>query len=360
MEKKLLVIFTGGTICTTIKNGVMSTTTKATAALIDLFKKSSSLYKDCVYLDEGKKFNILSENMTVSKWNEIIEYFQETLPTLSEYSGIIVAHGTDTLAYSTALFSQLLKGIAIPVFFVSSNHPILLEDDTPNPAANGAENFRTAVECICRNIKPGVYVTYKNPDDGLMYLHKGEHLTQCEIYDENFYSKDALDITDPNLRVFETVNKYESFTTDNLPIMKMKDKRLEDCILKVVPFVGLNYDMLNPEKAKAILHGTYHSGTACVVRTADNSDYTSEANSILYFFDKCAAYNIPFYYSPSKVGEKDTVYASVPFIEKHTAPNGQRIQIHYGQTDELMYVKLLIAYSLNFTQEQINEFLFQE
>ena len=360
MEKKILVIFTGGTICTTIKNGVMITTTKATAALIDLFKKSSSLYKDCVYIDEGKRFNILSENMTVSKWNEIIEHFQETLTTLSEYSGIIIAHGTDTLAYSTALFSQLLKGITIPVFFVSSNHPILLEDDTPNPDANGTENFIAAVECICQNIKPGVYATYKNPDDELMYLHKGEHLTQCEIYDENFYSKDALDITNHNTCVFKTVSEYESFKTDHLPIMKMKGKYLEDCILKVTPYVGLNYDMLNPQKAKAVLHGTYHSGTACVVRTAANLDYILEPNSILYFFDKCAANNIPFYYSPSKVGEKDTVYASVPFIEKHTASNGQRVQIHYGQTDELMYVKLLIAYSLNFTQEQIDKFLIQE
>lgn len=359
MKKNILVIFTGGTICTTIKNGVMSTTTKATAALIDLFKKSSSLYKDRVYLEEGKRFNILSENMTVSKWNKIIEYFQETLPTLSEYSGIIVAHGTDTLAYSTALFSQLLKDITIPVFFVSSNHPILLEDDTPNPVANGTENFRAAIECICRNIKPGVYATYKNPDDGLMYLHKGEHLTQCDIYDENFYSRDALDITDPNLCVFETVNEYESFKVDHLPIMKMKNKHLEDCILKVVPYVGLNYDMFNPQNAKAVLHGTYHSGTACVVKTAENSEYISESNSILYFFDKCAAHSIPFYYSPSKIGEKDTVYASVPFIEKHTSPNGQRVQIHYGQTDELMYVKLLIGYSLNFTQEQIDKFLIQ-
>lgn len=360
MKKKILVVFTGGTICTTIKNGVMSTTAKAASALIEIFKKSTSLYKDTVRFKEGKKFNILSENMTVNKWNEIIEYFQETLPLLSEYSGIIVAHGTDTLAYSTALFSQLLKGITIPVFFVSSNYPILLEDDSPNPMANGAENFRAAVECICKNIVPGIYATYKNPDDQLMYLHKGEHLTQCEIYDENFYSRDALDVTDPSSTPFETVIEYDKFETSHLPIMKLEDRHLEDCILRVTPYVGLNYDMLCPEKAKAVLHGTYHSGTACVVRTTESPDYLSGANSILYFFDRCADNNIPFYYSPSKIGEKHTVYASVPFIEKHIAPNGQKIQIYYGQTDELMYIKLLIAYSLDFTQEQIDKFLSEE
>ncbi len=356
MSKKVLVIFTGGTICTTIENGIMSTDASATSALIELFKKSDSPCKKDVEFEKGKIFNILSENMTIKKWNEIIEYFQEILPTVSDFDGIIVAHGTDTLAYSTALFSLLLKGLSIPVFFVSSNNPILCENGTPNPKANGAENFRAAVECICKGISPDVYATYKNPEDNRMYLHKGENLIQCCIYDENFYSADALDITDIDKAEFNTAEKHDKTSIDCLPIMKIKGKKLEECILKITPYVGLNYDMIDQKKAKAILHGTYHSGTSCVVRTAENPDYSNNKGSILYFFDKCAEDNIPFYYSPSKTGAEHTVYASVPFIENHTC-NGQRVRIHYGMTDELMYAKLLIAYSMSFTEKQIEEFM---
>lgn len=356
MSKNILVVFTGGTICTTIKNGVMSTDASATAALIELFYQSDSPCKENVRFEMGKFFNILSENMTIKKWNELIEYFQSELPSFSKYDGIIVAHGTDTLAYSCALFSLLLNGLPIPVFFVSSNNSILREDGTPNPLANGAENFRAAVECIFKGITPDVYATYKNTEDSRTYLHKAEKLIQCVIYDDNFYSTDAIDITDIDSASICTVDSYGSLSPDEIPIMKMKGKRLEDCILKINPYVGLNYDMLNPYKAKAVLHGTYHSGTSCVAKTDYTTDHSKETSSILYFFDKCAEGNIPFYYSPSQTGAEHTVYASVPLIEKHRC-NGQKVRFCYGMTDELIYAKLIIAYSLGFSESQIEELM---
>ncbi len=356
MDKNILVVFTGGTICTTIKNGIMSTDNSAPAALTELFYKSDSPFKSTVKFKSSESFNILSENMTVQKWNEIIKYLQRELLNCSEYDGIIIAHGTDTLAYSCALFSLLLKGISIPVFFVSSNNSILCEDGTPNTNANGAENFRAAVECICKGIAPDVYATYKNTEDSRTYLHRAQALIQCTIYDDNFYSADALDITDIENAELDTVESYCGANFDSLPIMKMRGKSLTDCILKINPYVGLNYDMLNPQKAKAVLHGTYHSGTACVVKTSEIQSHRDEVNSILYFFDRCAENNVPFYYSPSKIGAEHTVYASVPFIENHSC-NGQKVRIYYGQTDELMYAKLLIAYSLGFSESQIEKLM---
>ncbi len=344
---KILVVFTGGTICTTIDDGTMSPDPMAAAALIGLYKRSASRCKDAVELVPGKMFDILSENMTVGKWNLLIDYFQQILPALTGYSGIIIAHGTDTLAYSTALFSQLFKGINLPVIFVSSNYPILCQDGSANPKANGNANFRAAVECICEGLCPGVYATYENPEDCRMYLHRGAQLIQCRVYDDNFYSRDALDITDrANLPRAE-----KALPCGEMPILAMGKARLTDCILKVNPYVGLNYDMLNPAKAKAVLHGTYHSGTACV----GNGD----ANSILYFFERCAAKNIPFYFAPALTGQGATVYASVPDIEKHEA-NGQKVRFHYGMTEELLYAKLLLGYSLGFSQNEIEELLKEE
>ncbi|MBR5773269.1 MAG: asparaginase [Clostridia bacterium] len=353
MSKNILVVYTGGTICTTIKDGVMSTDASATSALTELFYKSDCIYKNTVALEKGRFFNILSENMTIDKWNEIIAYFQEIIPTLSQYDGIIIAHGTDTLAFSCALFSVLLKGISIPVFFVSSNNPILCEDGTKNPLANGAENFRAAIECICKGISPDVYATYRNTDDGRMYLHKAGSLIQCAIYDDNFYSADATDITDIENMVFDSADSIRT-DIEALPIMRMRGKELTDCVLKVNPYIGLNYDVFNLEGVRAVLHGTYHSGTSCVMRTSENPSYNK--SSILYFFEKCASKNIPFYYSPSQTGAEHTVYASVPFIEAHRYSE-QKIRICYGQTDELMYAKLIIAYSVGLNESETDELL---
>ena len=57
-EKQILVVFTGGTICTTIKNGEMNTDSEAPMALIDFYKKSDSFCKDKVHLKKGEEFII--------------------------------------------------------------------------------------------------------------------------------------------------------------------------------------------------------------------------------------------------------------------------------------------------------------
>ncbi len=359
--KNILTIFTGGTICTTIKNGVMNTDRAASAALIDFFKKSNSPYKTDVNIEQGKFFGILSENMTVDTWNAIIAHFIDNMHTISKYDGVIIAHGTDTLAYTTSLFSILLRGFGIPVIFVSANYSIVTEDGEQNPISNGIDNYTAAIECICRNIVPGVYATYKNPEDGRMYLHNGGHLIQCRIYDDNFYSRDAIDITDSDNVDLSGLWASAESNTNDLPIMKLRYKKLTNCILKISPYTGLNYDMFNLDCAKAVLHGTYHSGTSCVVRTAHSLQYENNNSSVLAFFDRCANRDkpIPFYYSPCRTGNKFNVYASVPYIETHTA-NNQRPVILYGQTDELVYVKLLFAYSIDLPKDKIQMFLDNE
>ncbi len=342
-KKRIFVIFTGGTICTLIKNGVMDTDNKATSALIDFYKKSNSFCKDEIDFTEGESFHILSENMTVDCWNKLTLYFLNNIEKLREYDGIIIAHGTDTLAYSTSLFSVLLKGFEIPVIFVSSNFSIMNEDGSENSQANGNINFKAAVECIYKGICSGVYATYKNPNDRRIYLHNGSHLIQCTIYDENFYSRDPLNITSLDKLNLKDLWWREKDNKNNMLILKLKDKALENCILKINPYVGLNYDLYNLEKVKAVLHGVYHSGTSCVVKNHKDAEYDN--SSVLYFFDKCAELNIPFYYSPSLTGDGCNVYASVPYIKNHTA-NGQKPIILYGDTEELVYAKLLVKYSL--------------
>lgn len=354
MNKRILVIFVGGTICTTVKNGEMNTDEKAAVALVDFYNRSNSFCKSETELVSRKPLNILSENMTADKWNEIIAEFKNALNGEACYDGIIVAHGTDTLAYSTALFSILLKGLKAPVIFVSSNRSIVNENGTKNENANGVDNFKYAVECIYKGIDSGVYAVYKNTEDGKIYLHKGENLIQCAVYDDNFYSRDAVDITH-----IEKVQLKKSKNTVNyadIPLMRMGNSPLSDCILKVNPYVGLNYDMFNLKNVKAVLHGTYHSGTACVVKTCENQDVLSNKNSILHFIDECAKLNIPFYYSPSDVNSVKTVYASVPYI-KNFESNSQKAKILYGDTEELLYAKLLLAYSLDMNDKQIDNLL---
>ena len=331
--KKIFVIYTGGTICTTLKDGKISIDPTAAAALTTLYKKRQDALPDIEFKD-GRFFGILSENMTVENWNIITNYLKETLPTLSDFDGVIMAHGTDTLAFSAALLSQLLKGFSLPVFLVSSNKSIIKSDGSRNPAANGVDNFAAAVSLINSGIKPDVYAPYKN-SDGKTYLHKGENLKQCEIYSDDFYSRDMVDMSKA---LPSTDNDHCSAQTPALFELK---KPLKDCVLKIDPYVGLNYSRISLEGVKAVLHTTYHSGTACV--DGAQKDEASDC-SVLSLIDRCQKQNIPFYFAPAKRGEEQSVYATVPYIE-HRNAYGEAPAFCYGDTTETLYAKLIIEYS---------------
>jgi L-asparaginase/Glu-tRNA(Gln) amidotransferase subunit D len=188
--KNILLVLVGGTICTALtEHGTLSVSSNAGTKLVQGFMASDSPYKEQVNITTSENLGILSENMTVDKWNLILKTYKKAVSE-KEYDGVIFAHGTDTLAYSASLFSMLLADTKIPVFFASSNARL----DTST--ANGNENFRCAVECICRDLAPNVYVLYKNISDGRMYLHLGSRLEQCKNYSEDFFSNGAIDITE--------------------------------------------------------------------------------------------------------------------------------------------------------------------
>ena len=333
----ILLILCGGTICTAVNetdDGVYrSISDEAVILLTDNYYLSDSPFKENVKFTVSENFRILSENMTVDKWNELIHYFRRESRYFNKYDGIIVAHGTDTLAYSSALFSLLLRNIGIPVFLVSSNEPLT------SPKANGNENFRRAVECICLRITPNVYAIYKNPSSGRILLHLGSRLTQCRNYSEDFYSIGYIDITeftddDDYSRLFKDikVNSSAVLNLDECP-------DLHNCVLKIDPYVGLDYHAFDYSRFRAVLHGTYHSGTACAEKTKDSLGYGTQ--SILHLLDICPP-NVEVFLSPARnTGE---IYDSVGIISNHAQ---RKVHFLYGCTNEMTYVKLLLAYALD-------------
>ncbi len=342
--KKILLILVGGTICTALNEyGTLSISEGAGVKLIENFKNSNSPFKDEVEIKPTENLFILSENMSIPNWNLILDTYRKYINT-DNFDGVIFAHGTDTLAYSTSLFSLILANTDIPVFFVSSNARLDSE------RANGNDNFRYAVELISKGIEPNVYTTYKNISDGRMYLHLGSRLKQCANYSEDFFSEGAIDITDISDKVIEEIKEKFPHKEKSLLIDINGDWHLKNCVLMITPYVGLDYNSFNYSKFSAILHGTYHSGTAC------SEPYE---NSLLYLMDISEKENpgIDIYLSPSK--NSGEIYDTVRVIGSHKA---NKIKFLYGCTNETAYAKLVLAYSIfkdkkdieNFISNQIN------
>lgn len=338
--KKILLILTGGTICTTVnQKGVRAIYGQAASVLQQGFMESDSVYRNEVVFNTTENFGILSENMTPDKWNQLLSYFRSV--NFGEgYNGIIIAHGTDTLAYSAAMLSLLFAGRNIPVFLVSSALPLEQEN------ANGHIHFRTAVEWICKELPAGVYVPYRN-ENGKLFMHFASRLEQCKNYSNDFYSVGAMDIT----KGFTPKAKKQAKGVVSVPCCNpMGTWEFEKGVLAIQPYVGLNYQTLSLEGVRYILHGTYHSGTVCTQIEREGEPYNEY--SVLTLLDRCQKKNIPVFFAPAQ--NSGEVYESVPIMVNHA---GDTAGFVYGCTYEMAYAKLLLACSLDMNLQETKTFL---
>lgn len=119
-DKKVLLIHTGGTIgMKKTANGYMPVAgflKEALAAIPDMSRDDFpawELYEMSPLLD--------SSNMTVAEWNSIAAVIYEKY---NDYSGFVVLHGTDTMAYTASALSFILSGLNKPVVLTGSQIPL--------------------------------------------------------------------------------------------------------------------------------------------------------------------------------------------------------------------------------------------
>lgn len=333
-EKKpeILLVLTGGTICSSVNKEGHRYSNAEEVKIVEAFRNSSSPFRDAVGFQKKIPLDVLSENMTVERWNDLLNM----LKTVEEdrFKGIIILHGTDTLAYTSSLLAITLAGMKIPVCLVSSQLPL---DHT---ATNGHANFRASVELIMNGIAPNVYAVYRNSDN-VIYAHYGAHLQQCANYSDDFYSNDAMAIPNPANASLEGI----AFETGCRYVERISP--LSSCVLRLMPYVGLDYSRLDLNGIRAVVHGTYHSQSVCVQRGKGMGDY--DEASILHLLDVCNRARIPVFLAPCS--PEAFRYESTGDALGHGAA------YIYGMTNEMAYVKTLIGAALGLRGKELQTFL---
>lgn len=282
----ILVIFTGGTIGSVERNGVVSLKDSGAFPLLDIAK-------DKAHFESLELCNIMSENVTPDFWCLLYNVIKAI--DYNKYDGIIITHGSDTLCYTSCALHELLWQHPLPIVLVAANRPI---DEN---GSNAVINFETAIsfidECNIRS-EHGVFVSWSN-DDGICHIYYGDDLLQSRVFENRFgaaFSEKA-----------KYVNGELVSFSDNLHkgMLNMKPSFCSD-ILKIVPYPGINYGVYESSlnSVKAVLHGTYHSSTVC--------------ESFAEFADSCKKHKIPLFvesadsnaniYETAKIYNREGVY----------------------------------------------------
>lgn len=293
---RILVIFTGGTIGSSAKDGYISPDGNTRYQLLTMYRETT---KDLQEFDVDMPYTVLSENLDGSHMTELVQSLNHHIKS-EKYAGIIVTHGTDTLQYTAAAAGILFSEISIPVILVSSNYP--LEDER----ANGLTNFVAAVEYIKNNGHPGVYVSYQNRGQEVK-IFLACSLLRYDIYSDEIRNLAEMTVENsinPQLHHTKTFlyeqggeNEKIILTHNNIDLSHF-DFGKTSPIKYILPYPGMQYEMPG-EGTKAILFGSYHSGT---IQTA--------SHELQSFCKNIKERNIPMYICgvPEGIGYESTKY----------------------------------------------------
>ncbi|MFM7795788.1 MAG: Glu-tRNA(Gln) amidotransferase subunit GatD, partial [Candidatus Nitrosotenuis sp.] len=192
---KILLLSTGGTIASRIDYRTGSVTPALTAQELNASVPELS---EVANIDAEVLFSEYSENITPDQWIGIAKKLDSLAK--SEYAGIIVAHGTDTMQYTSAFLSFSLSGFPKPIVLVGSQR------SSDRPSSDAALNLIGAAKFIVKSNINGIFVAMHNSEnDDNVACHLGTRVRK------NHTSKrDA----------FETVGDKPAFIVSNDKIVQ--------------------------------------------------------------------------------------------------------------------------------------------
>ena len=142
---KILIISTGGTFNAVPTDSGLQPQFNET----DLRERLKPISEGC-NLSFQNLLNIDSANIEPKHWKLMSESIKEHYQS---QDGIIIIHGTDTMAYTSSMLSHMLEGIPIPVIITGSQLGI------SDPLSDGLENMRLSIY-MARSNYTGVYVVF--------------------------------------------------------------------------------------------------------------------------------------------------------------------------------------------------------
>ena len=315
--KSILLITTGGTIASA--QGAEGLTPQFSAA--ELLRYAGGLeahYK----VDALELLNLDSSNIAADEWITIARAIYEALP---RYDGVVITHGTDTMAYTASMISFMLRGLKKPVVFTGSQMPI------DNPLTDARNNLYTAFAAVEKGI-PGVSIAFDR-----------KIIPGCR----------AVKVRTMGFEAFESVNAgylaevYADGLRPNVPAPKHPDSfvELRDQIcrdvflLKLTP--GINPDvltMLKDMRYRGIVIEAFGAGGMQFVRTnlLEHLRALTEAGVAVVVCSQCLyeASNLGIY----EVGQKLLSCGVISARDMTTEAVVTKLMWALGQTDDLRRV----------------------
>jgi glutamyl-tRNA(Gln) amidotransferase subunit D len=216
---ELSIVSTGGTIASRIDYRTGSVTSQSDAAAI--LHSIPELANIGNYTTKSL-YTILSENMTPAIWKELAGAVYEEIKR--GVSGVIVTHGTDTMAYSAAALSFMID-TPVPIVFVGSQR------SADRPSSDNAINAVCAAKAATSDLGEVTVVMHEGTSDDICAIHRGTRVrkmhTSCRDAFKSIGIRSIGSVAYPSLEV-----KLEDFAVRrNTCRLALKNNIDEKCAL---------------------------------------------------------------------------------------------------------------------------------
>ncbi|MGC8599104.1 MAG: Glu-tRNA(Gln) amidotransferase subunit GatD [Thermoplasmata archaeon] len=109
-------------------------------------------------------FSILSENMKVKNWKVIAE---EAFKDLDDSRGIIIPHGTDTMAYTASALAFMIQNLPSPIILVGAQR------SSDRPSSDAYLNLIYSLKLVETDLGEVVISMHGSTSDTFVQVHRG-------------------------------------------------------------------------------------------------------------------------------------------------------------------------------------------
>lgn len=244
MKKRILLIYTGGTIGMNKSDDGYA---PQAGFLQGLLKNIPVLYNDSMPEWELLELNPLldSSNMTVVEWNRIGSIIEEHY---YNFDGFVILHGTDTMAYTASALSFSLENLNKPVIITGSQIPLF---EVRN---DGLDNLLTSMLIAAEGKIREVALCFANQ------LMRGNRCTKLSATDLHAFSSPNY----PALAEIGTRIHYNDMIPQKncvKPFRLQTLKKIPIGIIKVFPGIQFElFEEIMSESLRGIVLETFGAG----------------------------------------------------------------------------------------------------
>jgi L-asparaginase len=187
-----------------------------------------------------------SSNMSIDVWVQLAKLIQKEY---ENYSGFVILHGSDTMAYTASALSFMLENLNKPVILTGAQLPIGVR------RTDAKENIITSIEIAAQGSIPEVCVYFE------YYLMRGNRCTKANAeHFEAFKSPNFINLAEAGLKI-----KYSPISYDHTEKgLKLHAKLSDDVVvLKLFPSMRKEYvQSILDLPYKGIILETFGAGNA--------------------------------------------------------------------------------------------------